>query len=543
VRFIQWSDAHSSIETMGQQLLAIDQAGQDFLKHNPQGEVIVYVVGDFTSINPSNTLEGGWISMPALGLLKQRGYTVLFTPGNHDAFDWTVKIDGAQLFLKQMQQLKKWGVKILASNLRQKTKAFKTVTQASYPLKTLEPLTHVVGLTLPVIMSKSNLTEESAQSLFASIEPYKDSFQRIFPELARQGVENVIFGIHQGHEKIKRQVPIMREVLLNQALDGLRVPLIMGGHDHLAASYRYKGTHISNGGAYGALSVIDITRNGRVRSERVRHIPMTIEQVEGIRPELFPMSQVRMNPYGIEDVETAPWLTDYHQQITQHLQENEERLGRVRGRLIADINEHKLHMKSGPSELGAMLSETLVAWARRTYFLNNHIPVVAMTNSSSYRLEEKLRRGPLTEYQIRAMYPFNNEASLFQVSGQELTQLYFTLREFYANGAAGLHSPQLNFSVRENGESLEVQHPSGQWTSVNPNQSYYLALDGWLSGHRHGQSYRIQPWFDVLQNRQPMATESYQDLLLRYLPRIIEAHQRQQPIHPPQPLVCSGVFH
>lgn len=545
VRIIQWADAHSSIETISKQVLAIDYAGQDFLRFHPKGEVIVYVVGDFTSINPINNEEGGWSSFEALRLLRQRGYTVLFTPGNHDAFDWTVKIDGAQLFLKQMQRIQSWGVKILVNNLRKKTKAFQSLTSPSYELKTLEKRTHVVGLTLPIIMTKSNLTEETARSLFTEIEPYRKTFHRVFPEMAKKNVEAIIFGIHQGHEKLKRQIPVIRDVMQKRNLE-IEVPLILGAHDHLVASYRQSGTHFSNSGSYGSFNIVDITAKGHVRAKRIRHIPMNMEQARSVRPELFQTGRLYLNDISDEDIEQTEWLRSYHRSIQRQIAETNKRLQRVRGYLPRRLDEHKMHMKSGQSELGSLLAESLVRWARMSFSLAPHIPVVAMANSSSYRREEGLASGPIIERTLRELYPFHTEATIYQLRGHEIQKMYFSLRRFYANGGGELHSPQLNFDFRESGEDLQMRLSSGVWAPLEAERRYYVVFDGWLSEHRYGQGYRLKDWGEILADKKPLAQESYQDLLVRHFPPVVEAHQKGESLYPlrlGELVQCRFLFH
>ena len=531
VRIIQWTDAHSSIDTISKQVLAIDYAGQDFLLHNPKGEVIVYVVGDFTSINPLNDMEGGWSSFEALRLLRERGYTVLFTPGNHDAFDWTVKIDGAQLFLKQMKRIKSWGVQILVNNLRKKTKSFQALTSPSYELRTLQKRTHVVGLTLPILMTKSNLDEERAKTLFSEIEPYEKTFRRVFPEMAKKEVEALIFGVHQGHEKLKRQIPVMKQVMEKLNLD-IEVPLIMGAHDHLVASYRHGGTHFSNSGAYGAFNIIDITAKGHVRAERIRHVPMTIEQARDVRPELFQTGRLYLNDLTDKDVEKTPWLVSYHRMIHKQIEEADKRLNKVRGHIPKSIPEHKMHMKAGQSELGSLLAESLVRWARVSFSLDPHIPVIAMANSSSYRRESSLPAGPITERSLRELYTFHTEATIYHLRGSEIKKMYFSLRRFYANGGGELHSPQLNFGFREVGEDLQMRLSPGLWAPLEEERLYYVVFDGWLSEHRFGQGYRLKDWTEILEDKNPLAKESYQDLLVRHFPAVVEAHQKGQPLYP-----------
>jgi len=545
VRIIQWTDAHSSIETISKQVLAIDYAGRDFLRSHPKGEVIVYVVGDFTSINAINNEEGGWSSFEALRLLRERGYTVLFTPGNHDAFDWTVKIDGAQLFLKQMQKIQAWGVKILVNNLRKKTKDFQSLTSPSYELATLKKKTHIVGLTLPILMSKSNLTEASAKSLFAEIEPYSKTFRRVFPEMARKKVEAIIFGVHQGHEKLKRQIPVIKDLMKNKNL-AIDIPLMLGAHDHLVVSYHHAGTHFSNSGSYGSFNIIDINATGEVLANHIQHVPMTLKDAHSVRPELFQKGSIYLNDITDQDIERAPWLHKFHRSIQAQIDEANKKLQRVRGYLPKAIDEHKAHMKSGQSELGSLLAESLVRWARISFSLAPRIPVIALANSSSYRRDSGLPAGPIIEKTLREFYPFHTEATAYQLKGREIKKMYFSLRRFYANGGGELHSPQLNFDFRERGEDLEMRLSPGVWAPIEEERRYYVVFDGWLSEHRFGQGYRLTEWSEVFADKKPMAQESYQDLLVRHFPSVVEAHQRGQLLYPlglGLPVQCRILFH
>ena len=116
-RIIQWSDVHSTLDSVVDQARAIDHLGQEFLQKNAKGEVVIVVNGDYTSITPYSRENRGEFSYEVLEyLLKTRGYTVLFVPGNHDAFDWTAEVNGVELFLEQMRKLQSWGAKILAAN-------------------------------------------------------------------------------------------------------------------------------------------------------------------------------------------------------------------------------------------------------------------------------------------------------------------------------------------------------------------------------------------------------------------------------------------
>lgn len=48
-----------------------------------------------------------------------------------------------------------------------------------------------------------------------------------------------------------------------------------------------------------------------------------------------------------------------------------------------------------------------------------------------------------------------------------------------------------------------------------------MALDGWLSEHRFGQSFRVKPWLEILQKNKPLATEVFQEVLVKNMPPAI----------------------
>ena len=51
VRLFQWTDVHSTLQSISRQVLAMDLMAQEFKAKNPGGEVVVYIIGDFTSPN------------------------------------------------------------------------------------------------------------------------------------------------------------------------------------------------------------------------------------------------------------------------------------------------------------------------------------------------------------------------------------------------------------------------------------------------------------------------------------------------------------
>lgn len=540
VRLIQWTDVHSTLETISRQIYAIDQAAQEFKEKNPDGEVVVYIIGDFTSINVYVDDEG-WFSIEAMKLLRERGYTVLFTPGNHDAFDWVSKPGDIQLFIDQMNKIKSWGVKILAENFTGRTPLLDSLLTSSYHLETVEPVTHIVGLTLDRLIEHSNLYEEEARALFSDIENYNQTLRRILPEMNRKGIKTVILGVHDSHEKVSH---IAKDPDVTENF-GIRVPLMMAAHDHLVASYKAGDTVISDAGSEGSFNVIDISEKGEISG--VQHVTISskvLRYVDG--RDIFQYGEVRDNKVTQLDVEDS-WLHEYGQKIRDSLLRDktlldpaamplripvffteEKKRNQIVVTLENDIDEAKIDMQHGRSHLGDMISETLVHWARSVFRGAEKQIVIAMFNSSTYRMEKPIPKGPVTDLAIREMYPYKPEASLYKLKGEIIESLYFALRKDYASRSKNenRYSPQVNPEVREFNGRLQIK-AGKNWKNINKNKTYLVAFGPWLSQHRFGQSYRIKEWLETLKGKEPLATKGFQEMLVDFFPGILKANDER----------------
>jgi len=209
--------------------------------------------------------------------------------------------------------------------------------------------------------------------------------------------------------------------------------------------------------------------------------------------------------------------------------------------LTFSIPEDKMDMKKGVTRLGTLIADSMVQWGESLRSPEqSDIPVLAMTNSSSYKLEESIQEGPLTEMTLRQMYPFLNEASLHLLDGHSIEILFLSLRQFYSQSNPELYSPQISSLLRESESGgLQVRSSKGLWEEIDPNREYFLVVDGWLSDHRFGQSYRIESWLEIFQKNEPLAQLSHQEILVREFPGVITAHQQE--INP-KTLTCRRVF-
>ena len=540
VLLIQWTDVHSTLHTMSRQIYAIDQMAQEFKAQHPEGEVVVYIIGDFTSIN-AYVDDEGWLSIRAMKLLRKRGYTVLFTPGNHDAFDWVGKPGDIKLFIDQMRKIKKWGVKILAENFTGRNSLLDSLLSFSYRLETVEPVTHVVGLTLSRLIDHSNLYEEEARTLFTGVESYNQTLERILPEMRGKGVERVVLGVHESHIKVS---DIARNQDFVQTF-GIRIPIMMAAHDHLVASYKVDGTFILDAGSYGSFNVIDISERGEVSD--IQHISIShqVPRYVGDK-DIFLHGTIRRNWVTKSDVKNS-WLGKYEKKIKRNslspkaqgvrtsVAQTIENLmtGKSNGSPVVvtlenDIEETKFSMQYGRSRLGDIMAETLVRWVRSVFHGAEGRTVIAMFNSSAYRVEEPIPKGPVTELALRQMYPYkSSEAGFYELNGKVIERLYFALRRDYIlrSGNKNRYSPQINPGIREFGNRLQVK-VGEHWININENEVYPVAFGPWLSKHSFGQSYRIKEWLEVLEGKPPLAAENFQEILVKFLPEILRANDQ-----------------
>jgi 2',3'-cyclic-nucleotide 2'-phosphodiesterase (5'-nucleotidase family) len=521
VRIVQWSDAHSTLATLPQQIKAMDLLAKSFYAQHPQGEFIVYVIGDFTSISPYSQVDKGQLSFDALRLLKERGYTVLFTPGNHDALDWGLNFGGELLF-QQMQQLYEWGIPVLAANLTKVRRPFRDFLLPYYELKTLSVKSAIMGMTLESFFSKSNLTPENARPLFEDVEPYEESLKRHLPEVREKGLKKLFLGVHEGHERLAQLTKKFSDLKMS-------IPLVMGADDHVVAAYRRKDSLIADAGSHGSFNVIDIDgETAQVRTP-ILHMSMTEESFSRIEQKLFLEGEATLNAVTDKDLSTDSEFKIFKDKVDTFISQVDRRLYRVLG-WTQGFNSHKYHMKRGRTDLGSLLSEAHVLWTRS--LMNSWVePVIAMVNSSSYRREEPLLPGSLREIDLRGMYPFENKSAIFRLLGKDIESLFFARREEYERKEKGAYSPQLNFSVREKKKKLEVLI-NGEWLRLKKHTSYLVVIDGYLVAQ-----FKNKTWQEILSQNPPLAARSFQDLLVDFLPTAIYKFE-----NPRGALSCWEIF-
>lgn len=518
VRLIQYTDAHSTIETLPQQLKAIDLACREFKRQNPKGECVVFIIGDHTSLHPLSQDDLGYTSIRALKILRDRGHTVVFTPGNHDAFDWSDQVDGAELFINQMKELHKMGVILLGANFVGLKDPLNKFFQEYYELRTLRSRTALVGLTIPQLKRKSNLYQKTAQKIFDGVESYEETFKRLWPKLAEEDYESVILGVHQGYNRLRAQLGKIQKINDENSLN-LKLPLLMAAHDHFIAAFQERGTLISDAGWKGSFNVIDIDRMGQIKTP-IHHVFLPHHDLLNINDDAFKLARLHENSLTVADLDSDPAFQKLYESIQSQTKQKlavlKKPILRIKG-----LHYHMDDLKAGPNSLGHLLSEALTLWSESDETSQSDIPVLAMTNSSSYRYSEPLHPGPINEYIIRSMYPFLAHAKLFEVTGEQATELFFSLRNFFSQGELTKYTPHLSYQFRESDQKLQYLKKD-KWVDLPKNEKVRVAIDGWLAEHFRGEGYQIKAWLEILPSAKVIKSNPYQDVLVGYLPPVLQ---------------------
>ncbi|PWU17724.1 MAG: hypothetical protein C5B49_08360 [Bdellovibrio sp.] len=516
VRVALWSDVHSPLATIADHAAVIDQLGREYLRENPKGEFVIVVDGDFTSLSPYTRAEKGMKSFEVLRFLAQeRKYTVIFVPGNHDAFDWTGEVDGVEVFKQQIKLLHSWGGYTLAANMKGVSKDVRSIIRPYYDLRGVREKTRLIGMTLRTLLQQSRLTRRSAARLFAEIEPYGPVLVRELDQAVQDGVRKVVLALHAGLGNVSNLVDETADEFSQRDLG---LSLVMAGHDHEVVSELQGHAALIDAGANGSFTIADLDPRGEFIKGSPVHFAVGDEQEGLIREGRWRSQQgfpLRNYPPTLKRLKLG--LTAWVERLDLELQRV---LTVTRG-----FPEHKMHFKQGRTTLGSLLGEALVAWTRDQEWYKGQ-PIVAMLNSSAYRLEEPIPPGPLREITIRRMDPYQDIVTLFEVTGEQLENMFRNLRDYYSGHHQPYYTPQMNLGSRENGDGLEVQ-TAGGWKKISPTEKYLVPLDGFLSLHQDGESYELPEWM-FLQFFEAKAEACYGDILVRYLPGLIESYERGQ---------------
>ena len=253
---IQSSDQHSSYKKMLDFLASIEVLSSQFKSRYPDGKIVIVVNGDVSSYAKYSleSLDRGHLIYKTLSQLARK-YFVVYTFGNHDAFDW----DDSQLFLEQMHLLKSEGVNLVVGNVDFYS-GYEDLFEPSVDL--INPsgkIIRFIGYTLPYYNKKNKL----------------EKFQRRGPKIIKEikginmgiplkkanrqrKINSVVISMHLGISKAKWFVS-----QLNPS-SKKKLKLVFAGHDHQKEMSKISKVHLIDSGAYFHFSAVILNDKGRV---------------------------------------------------------------------------------------------------------------------------------------------------------------------------------------------------------------------------------------------------------------------------------------
>ncbi|PWU17355.1 MAG: hypothetical protein C5B49_09075 [Bdellovibrio sp.] len=511
VRLFLVSDVHSDPEFIVRSAPQIDVLAQRFLRENPFGQIVVLVLGDFTSVTPYTRRGFGSHFLQVLHFFSRwRDYTVLFVPGNHDALDWAIEREiGPDLFLRQMDDFHGWGVHVLAANMNGKVEDVQRTVQPSYDLVGARG-TRVLGLALEQLVSRSNLSQRMADNMF-TIHSYETALQQQLVRAYADGVKNLVLAVHDGFDVVSTLGAQVKRVAQSR---GINIAVVAAADDHDVHTINADGTLYLDAGSKGRFTMADLREDGTYLSKSAIHygIPGDHEKriEEGVELELVTATS------GVPHV----MLGELARRWDSWQQDTKTQLDRVLGFTKKGFQATKKALMDGPNDLGSLFAETLSHWTRNQPWYDSSVPVVSFFNSSSYSYEKPIPRGPISELLLRTVIPHIDAAAVYQVSGRELKELYFSLRDAHPGCKKKGFTPQTSFNFRYRNKKIEIFH-SSRWQEVEDDGQYFLAVDGFLARHQDGGAWRIEEWVKIFNSRLPQGEVIFQDLLVDTFPGIV----------------------
>ena len=256
---IQSSDQHSSYKKMLNFLAAIEVLSSQFKKKHPEGRIALVINGDVSSYtkNSWESLDRGQLIYEVLSQLAKK-YFVVYTFGNHDAFDW----NDSRLFLDQAILLKEGGVNLVTANADfylEYQNLFRSHADLVSPSGTI---IRFIGYTLSS-SKKPDRLEKFQRRGPKIIENIKGiNLNLPLREANRQrSIKSVVVSMHMGLSKAKTSVSQLDPSL------GKKLKLVFAGHDHKQEMIKFNQVQIIDSGAYFSFSAVLLSDRGQVLSK------------------------------------------------------------------------------------------------------------------------------------------------------------------------------------------------------------------------------------------------------------------------------------
>lgn len=259
ILIIQSSDQHSSYRRLPQFLRSIEILSRDFQEEYPKGQLILLINGDFSAHDNNFWIkkEKGNFGYEILSQLAQK-YLVLYTFGNHDAFDWK----DSRLFLDQMTKLKESGAHLLAANV-----SFHPDYQYLFNSFVDIPLSknrmiRFSGFTFPYLKENLFLKKLKGPKVISDITHIKKALSEIIDEANNDSnVHALILGMHLATRQVKSIISKLGPG------EKRKLNIVFAAHDHKHLFVTDGQTHIIDSGSYFDFSAIILNDRGRVVSK------------------------------------------------------------------------------------------------------------------------------------------------------------------------------------------------------------------------------------------------------------------------------------
>ena len=240
-------------------LASIEVISRDFKQKYPDGKLAIVINGDVSSYARYSleSLDRGHLVYKTLSQLAEK-YFVVYTFGNHDAFDW----DDSELFLEQSLLLKEAGVHLVVGNVDfypEYADLFEAYADLENPSG---KIIRFLGYTLPY-GRKQNKLERFQRRSPKVIERIRGINMNIPLKKINQisQINSVVVAFHLGISKVKWHVSNVNPDI------NKKLKLVFAGHDHYQEMKKINNIHVIDSGAYFSFSTVLLSDRGKVLSK------------------------------------------------------------------------------------------------------------------------------------------------------------------------------------------------------------------------------------------------------------------------------------
>ena len=235
---------------------SIEVISSRFKNQYPDGKIAIVVNGDMSSYlrYSLDSLDRGHLIYKTLSELAEK-YFVVYTFGNHDAFDW----NDSQLFLDQALLLKEGGVNLVVGNAEFYPEYSDLFAPYADLVNSSGKIIRFIGYTLPGggKSNKLNKFQNRGPKIFKSLgginlnNPLKKANRQ-------RKINAIVVSMHLGISKVKWHVSHLTPSVRK------KLKLVFAGHDHQREMTKINNIHVIDSGAYFHFSTVLFNDKGRV---------------------------------------------------------------------------------------------------------------------------------------------------------------------------------------------------------------------------------------------------------------------------------------